>query len=115
MEQRSRMLVELLNRTGPIRELVARLSEFPWDSDEVLALVERCHLKAALEKYLVGAMPANEVEEWAEALEGREDIGFESGAEDLISDVLWTLATPALTEPLSEMLARRLLARCYGT
>lgn len=108
---RQRLLVELLDWTRPTREIVAELAAFPWDSETKLVIVGRHHLQGALERYLNGSAAPDEIEEWAEALESRDDIGFEEGLEKLGSELLSTLANPELEGPLSGEFVRAWLSR----
>ncbi len=56
-------------------------------------------------------MSENDIENWANAIEGREDIGYERGRRNLIKDVIFDLANPELSEEMSEKFARKLVRK----
>ena len=47
-------------------------------------MLAKQHIKRLLKKYLLERVDDDGVEKWANAIENREDIGFESGYEELI-------------------------------
>lgn len=73
-----------------------------WDSDRQLVILKRQDVAAILERYLANELSAADVEDWANALENREDLGYEQGSKDLLSLVIEELANPLLTRPLSK-------------
>lgn len=108
---RSELINKLLNMTSSVSGITEELNKFGWDSDEELGNLKRQHLLNVLEKYQKEKIDEAEVEEWANAIEGREDIGRETSYEDLINQVLYELANPYITEPLSKERAKILIAR----
>lgn len=83
-----------------------------WDSpDGEVAHLLPSHIIFILQQYLSDRMSEQEVEDWANLLEVREDITF--GAvedEDTVIDVIHILANPVLEGPLTQMRAQRLVA-----
>ncbi|MNT14703.1 hypothetical protein D3C72_1497180 [compost metagenome] len=64
--------------------------------------LERQHMGNVLHRFLLGELEAQEVEDWANAIEGREDIGREAGFEDLVNAMLFDLANPLLNQTLTK-------------
>lgn len=56
-------------------------------------------------------LSAAECERWANGLEGRDELGFQEDAEDVLADFIFELATPGLTQPLSAEGAGKWIAR----
>jgi len=82
----------------PVQEAVSRLAEFAWDSESELVLLtseDCCHV---LSLFKQGSLSATEIEDWANALECREDVGFSTSQ---TRELLHELANPLLTQPLS--------------
>lgn len=82
----------------PVQEAISRLAEFPWDSESELVLLTPesfCHI---LSLFKQGSLSASEVEDWANALEGRDDVDF---ATVQARELLHELANPLLTQALS--------------
>ncbi len=110
MTNRADLLRSLLRFDRPLSDLSAPLARFGWDSDRELATIERAHVLAILGRYLSGEIQPPDVEDWANAIEGREDIGYERGHEDGLREVVYELANPYLTRPLSVQSAKELMS-----
>ncbi|MDB9418146.1 hypothetical protein PN487_16430 [Microcystis aeruginosa CS-556/03] len=77
------------------------LKTFPWDSSEAIITLKKEHLIDILDRYLNNALSATDLENWADAIECREDIAYETDEENLINDIIFDLANPTLNDPLS--------------
>lgn len=109
MQSRTQLLARLLDYTHPLEQTVADLRQFPWDSEAALVVLSRQHIMRLLERYLRGELTESDVEAWANAIEGREDIDYEAGHGDVPQEAVHILANPVLTEPLDRFSAGRLL------
>lgn len=109
MSTRKDLLVQLLARTRPVERILDELAEFGWDSDRDLVVLTREHLKTALQEFRDGGLSAADAQSWAEALEAREDIGFEAGHEETLKCVIFALANLTVGEPLSVQTATRVI------
>ena len=61
-----------------------------------------------LDKYLKGELTESQVEEWANALECREDVGLLPEKQIEIQEVIFQLANPSLNKPITPDLAKSL-------
>jgi len=86
---------DLVELRVPVAEAVRVLRRFPWDEDELVDL-DVAHVTAALAAYDAGVLNAPDLEAWADAVEGRDDIGRTAGQEQLLNDVLMALSSPEL-------------------
>jgi len=109
MRTRVDVLRDLLEAALPIDTLVRELATFEWDSEQKIAVLLRRHIVTVLNDFLAGRRTAADICSWAEAIETRDDIGFEPGAENVVRDAIFTLANPALSFALSPLLAQKLL------
>jgi hypothetical protein len=109
MNRRELLLAELLSPRRPIGLIREELFQFPWDSKSELVIFKRTHLKAMLGSFITDHLTVADIEAWAEAIEGRDDIGFEAEHEELLKTILFELATQELGLPLSRSLAERLI------
>ena len=91
----------------PVSEAIARMSQFAWDSEEYLAVLTPESLERALNLFTEGSLTASDIEAWANALECRDDLAL---SEPVVSKVLFELANPALTYPLSAERVSHLLS-----
>lgn len=106
MINRVELLHSLLRFDQPLSKILSLLKPFGWDSDRELVILERQHVAAILERYLTNELLPAQLEDWANALESREDIGSEQSFEDLLDEVIYELANPSLTRPLSKEIAK---------
>lgn len=97
---RQRLLNELLNRSRPLVELREELAKLPWDSPELVTL-KPMHIDARLMEFTTGKIDARALTEWANCIEGREDIGFDAQHVETLRDVIDELANPDLYSVLT--------------
>ena len=94
-------LEDLVSLRVPPAEAQRRLRAFGWDSDDELVTLTRRDLLRLLDEYLLGNLTNDDVEHWANAVEGRDDIGFEEELEAVLKDMVFQLAAPEITAPLT--------------
>jgi hypothetical protein len=111
---RSTVIETLLNFSRPLNELQRQLRGFDWDFEGVPIVLHPDHIVRVLRRYLSGELTASIVEQWANLIEGREDLRFDSKHEKWITDTVYELANPVLTAPLEITRARELIAEGEG-
>ncbi|WP_024929975.1 hypothetical protein [Methylophilus sp. OH31] len=99
-------LKALVEAELPIAQGIARMSQFAWDSEEYLAVLTPENLGRVLTLFSEGSITELDVEDWANALECRDDLAL---SEPAVSKVLYELANPLLTHALSAERAHHLL------
>jgi hypothetical protein len=113
-ELRAEALRDLVELRTPIDDAAAVLARFGWDSEDEPVTLTRADALRVLRGYLNGRLTNEDVRRWAEALEGREDLGRETGFEKLLTEFLFELATPELAGPLTPELAQHWTAVFSG-
>lgn len=108
---RQSVLNDLINFKKELSFLRTKLLEFEWDSENELVVIRFMHLENVLTRYLNGELKQDEVNEWANLIEMREDIGLDPRNEDLLKDLIFELANPELTTELTVDRARELLEK----
>jgi hypothetical protein len=108
--RRAELLTQLIQRTRPVSDLLTLLGEFPWDSDP-LVTVSATDIAAVLRDFLLDHLTHEQVEEWADALEVRDDVDVTFS---LLQDVLFELANANLNGPLTRERARQILREIQG-
>ena len=106
-DSRRTALEDLLALRRSLASVRGRLAEFPWDSEEELVTLRPEHLVAILSRLTAGELSAEEVEDWANAIEGREDVAL---AGEPVEQALFHLANPLITEPITLASAAKLVA-----
>jgi len=92
---RQQILTSLIHFNAPLADLEADLAALGWGNDPE-AVLQREHIKALLNRYTTGEIDAASVEIWANLIEGRDDIQFEPGHEEIVLTAIHDLANPAL-------------------
>jgi len=101
------VLVALVNLDKPLHDLEEDVSQLKWDDERSTVALSQDNVRSVLDRYLLGSLTSEEVEQWANLLEGREDIAAERSVRDMIHQ----LANPLLEGELSHAVARSLLAK----
>ncbi len=100
----------LVEWTGRLSDLIAAAREFPYDSEVPLVTLRADHIRNVLQRYLRGEASPADVEAWADAVEGRDDIEYFEPHEEAISEALFRLSTPQIDSALSKEVAEKWLS-----
>ena len=114
MSSRKQAVQALLRLERPLEDILRELRTYAWDSDEALVELTAPDVADILARFVAGKVSADEVEAWANEVEGRDDVGLRPVEESVLKEVVFALANPALTEPLTAVAAQRMLERLRG-
>lgn len=98
---RASLLRLLIAAERPPEEVVARLASFGWDSEDELVELTAVDAISVLRRFRHGSLDEQALREWADAIEGREDIEYQPAARAVLSDLVFELANPEITVPLT--------------
>lgn len=104
--ERRETLLDLVQLRRPLADAIEALRQFPWDSEIELVTLTRSDARRLLAAYVSGVLTASDCEAWANAIEGRDDVGLEEDAEDVLKDFLFEVATPEATHELTTSTAK---------
>jgi hypothetical protein len=106
-DDRIEALRDLVALRIPVSEALRAVRTFPWDSDDELVRLTSTATLGILHRFIEGELSGGEVREWADALEVRDDIGLEPAHDETQRRLLFEIASPELSEPLTVAVARR--------
>jgi hypothetical protein len=113
--RRRLLLRELIELSAPVNDTRSALSDYDWDSDPLVEFTV-ADMVGVLDRYLTGGLSPKQLELWADAIEGRSDIGLEPGAEEQLKQLLFEISTAeinfAITEAQVSAWRRQLVAQC---
>ncbi len=109
MLERRKLLKKLLKYDGNLKEITTSLEKLGWDSNVSLITLQRQEIIEILNRYIKSEFTTSDIEEWANAIEGREDIDYENGYDELISTIIFKLANPLLTQGLDPQVASEII------
>lgn len=102
--RRQTAINSLLRLDSPLAGLRAALSTLDWDWDHAPAgTLTRQHVVAVLQRFESAKLDDATVEEWANLIECREDIGYEAGYEAALESAIFDLANPTLQGRLADI------------
>jgi hypothetical protein len=107
-EQRAEVLRNLLTVTPDLRASIGAARALRWDYDYELVRLHASHIRHVLRLYLSGEFSSTDVEDWANAVESREDVGLDEARKDDLASAIFDLANPALQGALTPDSADRL-------
>lgn len=81
-----------------------------WSSEPLLVLTAE-HFISIMDRFLSGQLSADQVEEWAENLEQREDVAFSSERKEILDEMLFCLANPSINYEITRESIGRLKQR----
>lgn len=92
---RVQLLRNLIEYNSSLKVIQEKLASFKWDSSELITLTKE-HIISVLNRYIEGSISAEELEDWADTIECREDIHYNDHDDDIINEKIYILANPVL-------------------
>lgn len=92
MDRREELLRRLVSFERPLAPIARELRGHGWDADCEIVRVSAADVVSAIRELMSGAARSEELEEWANALEGREDLA----CSEAVKRVIFELANPVL-------------------
>ena len=106
---RTAALNDLVTLSRPLPDVLGDLRVFGWDSADLLVTLTPSHIASVLNRFLCTELDGSVVENWANAIEGRDDIDYSTPQG--VPLAIYELANPLLTQPLTRQSAQQLVAR----
>lgn len=110
MTLRRQLLRDLIELNKEPNYVLEQLSKYNWDIDEPIASLAMTDVIRALQEYVNQKLSEKNIEDWANAIEVREDIEFDDQARSIIH----ILANPVLSGPLTKDWARQQIEKYYA-
>jgi hypothetical protein len=101
-------LRSLIEYRLPIEPLLAELRGFGWDSGQDLVIFESADISKLLQRYLDGHLTPEQVTDWADLIECREDIGFRVEEKEFCTMTIFRLANPNINGVVNLELAKQI-------
>lgn len=108
---RQRVLRSLLELNRTLESVLGELVGISWDADEEVVILHPEHVIEVLKRFQGGRLRAEDVERWANAIEGRDDIGVEVASRVVLNEAIFDLANPKLQGALTREVAEQWVER----
>src|SRR5215813_10697261 len=107
---RREVLDSLINFNIDLEAVKIALAKFAWDSPEEVTLKTK-HIQSILERFIHRDLSSVDVENWANLVEGREDIAYDEQDKSTLKQLVFELANPILAGALDHQRAENLLGK----
>lgn len=107
---RLNLIQDAITFNAPLEDLEKHLSTYPWDYDGAPAYLTRGHIENALSRFLQKTLTAEDLYQWAEFLELRDDVDYPQKDSALLSNLMHVLANPSTEGILTEEKASAILS-----
>ena len=108
MKSRQDLVTELVSNPLIDEAAFNELRAYGWDCEIELVTLSMENVRAVLQQFRLGNLTTEQVYEWANRIELREDIGFEGGEESVAEEAMFWLANPVINWPLDLSLCDRI-------
>ena len=95
---RETIIKHLINLDKPIDEIKKSLKGLGWDSDDEITMAKGS-VKSILNRYIESNIDSKTLNEWANTIEGREDIDYDESCFNEIKQLVYEIANPDLEGP----------------
>ena len=99
MRDREEILKDLIQFNGNLKELQAELSQYSWDTQSSIIFITNDDLINVLRRSSENIISFDEIANWVNTIECRDDIGFEDVR---VQDILFELANPEIDGELTK-------------
>jgi hypothetical protein len=111
---RKTLLERLVAYQLPIEPVLEGLSHFPFDSDQELVCIHRDDVVSIIDRFIAGKLTAEQVTDWADQVEVRDDLGLEDNHREMLRDAIFRLANPNLRDPITFDAVRAIRSKIVG-
>jgi hypothetical protein len=98
---RHQALVDLIDLRKPIDAAIRTLAAHPWGTAPEVVFGGQ-QITRALEMFLAGEVNPRDLEQWADAIEGRDDIEYEPSRSPEVAEFLFDISTPQINGALTQ-------------
>jgi hypothetical protein len=108
ISDRGRALRMLIEYQLPIEFVLGELRSSGWDSAQDFAVITKEDVIAILNRYMNDELSSQQVIDWANLIECREDIGFPLGEGEILPEIIFRLANPNLEGEVTTAVAAQI-------
>lgn len=108
---RKDVLNDLVHFDGSLSDIIKELLLYPFDNEDNIVTLKNMDILNVLSRYVEGIFTSQDIYNWAEMIEGREDIGYEAGYEDVLKNFIFELANHEINYELNIERAKELIEK----
>ena len=96
---------------GDLNSYAKKLEKFPWDFDSEPVYLTKTILQTIVQRYLNRELKAQDIHQWAEFLELRDDVDYLEDHKDFLHTIMHELANPLMAGALTMKRAEQILQK----
>ncbi len=86
-----------------------KIQQYPWDCHSELYFLTKQDLISVFRRFLSGELDSTAIDDWANFLECRDDLGYQFEYEDELKEMIFLLANSEINSSIDNNLITRLL------
>ena len=106
MRSREDVLADLVNLSSELLGLQRELSKYPWDTENSLLIIKKTDFSKILLRSIEGEITFKDLEDWANMIECRDDLGFETFE---IQEFIFELSNPEINGIITKQRLQEIL------
>ncbi|MFA6246440.1 MAG: hypothetical protein WC615_05830 [Mucilaginibacter sp.] len=106
MRTRTDILNDLIRFQTQLDRVQNELSQYTWDVEAPLVIMRKSDFVSIVQRFLDGVLSTDDLENWANAIESRDDIGFENNE---LSEFIFDLANPVINGEITKELVIKMI------
>jgi len=106
MRNRVNILNDLVYLIGDLSDVQRELSQYSWDTEDPIFIIKKIDFSNILRKCIGEEISFDVLEDWANAIECRDDLGFE---DEKMQEIIFELANPEINGEISKERLKEIL------
>ncbi|MCW3104295.1 MAG: hypothetical protein JWO09_2735 [Bacteroidetes bacterium] len=107
MRDRKDVLKDIIAYNGNLDNLKKELSNYEWDVKEPILIVSRSDVSNTINKYIDNLISFKDLENWANIIEFRDDVDFES---EQVKNAVIDMANPEINGALNDAKLKEIIS-----
>jgi len=99
MRNRTDILKDLVSFSGDLSALKSELSQYSWDTEEPCLIITKSQFSKVLTKCIDQIITFQDLEDWANAIECRDDLDFE---DEEMQEIIFEFSSPEINGEITK-------------
>jgi len=108
ISRRETLVRKVVEYEGTPSSYFDEIRSFGWDCETELVILLAENIRNVLNKYSTGEITGDDVIEWANFIEQRDDIGLDEKQNKVLNEIIFWLANPEINYEINETLMQRI-------
>lgn len=110
MRNRIDILEDLASFNGELPTLKSELSHYSWDTEETYLTITKVQFSIVLTKCINQTITFQDLEDWADAIESRDDLDFEN---EEMQEIVFRFSSPEINGEITKEQLQEIVTNLY--